>query len=63
MTGIEPDAWNKSTGAPGSPEGFLGKFYIVAAGASAAAWALILILVITGIIGLFYYLRVVVVLT
>ena len=42
--------------------GFLGKFYIVAAGASAAAWALILILVITSTIGLFYYLRVVVVL-
>ncbi len=42
--------------------GFLGKFYIVAAGASAAAWALILILMITSTIGLFYYLRVVVVL-
>ena len=42
--------------------GFLGKFYIVAAGASAAAWALIVILVITSTIGLFYYLRVVVVL-
>ncbi len=42
--------------------GFLGKFYIVAAGASAAAWALILILVITSTIGLFYYLRVVLVL-
>ena len=42
--------------------GFLGKFYIVAAGASAAAWALILILVITSAIGLFYYLRIVVVL-
>jgi NADH-quinone oxidoreductase subunit N len=42
--------------------GFLGKFYIVAAGASAAAWALILILVSTSTIGLFYYLRVVVVL-
>jgi len=42
--------------------GFLGKFYIVAAGASAGAWALIVILVITSTIGLFYYLRVVVVL-
>ena len=42
--------------------GFLGKFYIVAAGASAGAWALILILVTTSAIGLFYYLRVVVLL-
>ena len=42
--------------------GFLGKFYIVAAGASAGAWALILILVTTSAIGLFYYLRIVVVL-
>ena len=42
--------------------GFLAKFYIVAAGASAGAWALILILVITSTIGLFYYLRIVVVL-
>jgi NADH-quinone oxidoreductase subunit N len=42
--------------------GFLAKFYIVAAGASAGAWALILILVTTSAIGLFYYLRIVVVL-
>jgi NADH-quinone oxidoreductase subunit N len=42
--------------------GFLGKFYIVTAGASAGTWALILILVIISTIGLFYYLRVVVVL-
>jgi NADH-quinone oxidoreductase subunit N len=40
--------------------GFLGKFYIVAAGAAVSAWALILILVVTSTIGLFYYLRVVV---
>jgi len=39
--------------------GFIGKFYIVAAGASSARWALILILVISSVIGLFYYLRVV----
>ncbi|HEX2665709.1 MAG TPA: hypothetical protein VHM93_22975 [Candidatus Acidoferrum sp.] len=38
--------------------GFLGKFYVLAAGAWAAAWALILILVLTA--GLFYYLRIVV---
>jgi len=40
--------------------GFLGKFYVLAAGASAAAWALILILVLTSVAGLFYYLRIVV---
>ncbi len=39
--------------------GFIGKFYIVAAGASSARWALILILVISSVIGLFYYLRLV----
>ena len=41
--------------------GFIGKFYIVAAGASSAMWALIIILVITSAIGLFYYLRIIVV--
>ena len=40
--------------------GFFAKFSVVAAGASAGIWALILILVITSVIGLFYYLRVVV---
>jgi len=40
--------------------GFLAKFYVVTAGASAGIWALILILVISSVIGLFYYLRVVV---
>ena len=40
--------------------GFIGKFYIIAAGASMGAWSLILILVITSTIGLFYYLRIVV---
>jgi NADH-quinone oxidoreductase subunit N len=40
--------------------GFIGKFYIVTAGASASNWALIIILVITSAIGLFYYLRVIV---
>ena len=40
--------------------GFLGKFYIIAAGAAVGSWALILILVISSTIGLFYYLRVVV---
>jgi NADH-quinone oxidoreductase subunit N len=39
--------------------GFIGKFYIVAAGASSAIWALIIILVTSSVIGLFYYLRIV----
>jgi len=39
--------------------GFIGKFYIVAAGASSTMWALIIILVITSAIGLFYYLRII----
>src|SRR5262249_34427328 len=40
--------------------GFIGKFYIVTAGASSSKWALIIILVITSAIGLFYYFRVIV---
>ena len=40
--------------------GFLGKFYILASGTSAGIWALILSLIITSVIGLFYYLRIVV---
>ena len=39
--------------------GFLAKVYVVAAGAAAQVWPLILVLVITSAIGLFYYLRVV----
>jgi NADH-quinone oxidoreductase subunit N len=39
--------------------GFVAKFFIVAAGASAAMWAQILVLVITSGIGVFYYLRVI----
>lgn len=42
--------------------GFIGEFYIVVAGVAVGAWALILILVITSAIGLFYYLRLVMVL-
>ncbi len=42
--------------------GFLGKFYVIAAGAASAIWGLIVILVVTSAIGLFYYLRIVVVL-
>jgi NADH-quinone oxidoreductase subunit N len=40
--------------------GFLGKFYIVAAGVSAGQWGLAFVLVLTSAIGLFYYLRVLV---
>jgi NADH-quinone oxidoreductase subunit N len=39
--------------------GFVGKFYIVAVGASSAIWALIIILVVSSVIGLFYYLRII----
>ena len=41
--------------------GFLAKFYVLAAGASATKWSLIIILVTTSTIGLFYYLRILVV--
>jgi NADH-quinone oxidoreductase subunit N len=40
--------------------GFVGKFYVLAAGANARAWPLIVILVATSVAGLFYYLRIVV---
>ncbi len=40
--------------------GFLGKFYTVAAGASTSLWTLVLVLVVSSAIGLYYYLRVVV---
>lgn len=40
--------------------GFLAKFYVVAAGAAATLWLLLLVLVFTSVVGLFYYLRVVV---
>lgn len=40
--------------------GFVGKFYLVAAGAASALWTLVFILVITSGISVFYYLRVIV---
>ena len=40
--------------------GFVGKFYLVEAGAGASLWALIVVLVLTSTIGLYYYTRVVV---
>jgi NADH-quinone oxidoreductase subunit N len=40
--------------------GFLGKFYVVAAGASQSRWVLLFTLVVSSTIGLFYYLRIIV---
>jgi NADH-quinone oxidoreductase subunit N len=40
--------------------GFLGKFYVIAAGASQSRWVLLLTLVVSSTIGLFYYLRILV---
>jgi NADH-quinone oxidoreductase subunit N len=38
--------------------GFLGKFYVMAAGASQSRWLLLFTLVVSSTIGLFYYLRI-----
>ncbi len=40
--------------------GFVGKFFLVAAGVSAGLWLLVVVLVIASAIGLFYYLRIIV---
>src|SRR5271154_1943465 len=40
--------------------GFLGKFYVIAAGASQSRWLLLFTLIASSTIGLFYYLRIVV---
>ena len=40
--------------------GFVAKFFLVAAGASSALWTLVIILIVTSVVGLFYYLRVLV---
>ncbi len=40
--------------------GFLGKFYVLAAGVESSLWLLVIVLVVTSAVGLFYYLRVVV---
>jgi NADH-quinone oxidoreductase subunit N len=40
--------------------GFVGKFYLVAAGVGSALWLLVIVLVVASAIGLFYYLRIVV---
>jgi NADH-quinone oxidoreductase subunit N len=41
--------------------GFLGKFYVLTAGASQSRWLLLFVLVVSSTIGLFYYLRILVV--
>ncbi|MGH9327336.1 MAG: NADH-quinone oxidoreductase subunit N [Terriglobia bacterium] len=38
--------------------GFVAKFYVISAGASAAIWLPVLVLIVTSVFGLFYYLRV-----
>jgi NADH-quinone oxidoreductase subunit N len=40
--------------------GFLGKFYVIAAGASSALWLPVFVLIMTSTIGVYYYLRVIV---
>lgn len=39
--------------------GFLGKFYVLTAGISADHWALVLILIVSSTMGLFFYLRII----
>lgn len=43
--------------------GFIGKFYVIAAGIDSSLWWLIVLLVVNSAIGLFYYLRVIVAMT
>ena len=40
--------------------GFIGKFYAIAAGVSAELWILVLLLVLNSVVGVYYYLRVIV---
>jgi len=40
--------------------GFIGKFYLVTAGAGASLWALIVVLVLTSAVSLYYYVRLIV---
>lgn len=40
--------------------GFIGKFYVVAAGAVSLLWVLVFVLVVSSAIGLYYYLRIIV---
>lgn len=40
--------------------GFVGKFFIVAAGVQSAVWFVVIIMILNSVIGLFYYLRIVI---
>ena len=40
--------------------GFVGKFYIVAVGVGSALWLVVVVMIVNSIIGLFYYLRIIV---
>jgi NADH-quinone oxidoreductase subunit N len=40
--------------------GFVGKFYVISAGASSAIWLLVFVLIVTSVFGLYYYLRILV---
>jgi NADH-quinone oxidoreductase subunit N len=39
--------------------GFVGKFYVVAAGVSGNTWLLVIMLVVNSAIGLYYYIRII----
>jgi len=39
--------------------GFVGKFYLVASGVSSSLWLLVLVLAISSVIGLFYYIKII----
>jgi NADH-quinone oxidoreductase subunit N len=39
--------------------GFIGKFYLVAAGVGSMLWLLVIVLLVNSAIGLFYYLRII----
>jgi NADH-quinone oxidoreductase subunit N len=59
LTGVFTLALLSLAGIP-ITAGFIGKFLLVDAGAGASRWALVVVLVLTSVIGLFYYLRVIV---
>jgi NADH-quinone oxidoreductase subunit N len=40
--------------------GFVAKFYVIASGASSAIWLLVVVLIVSSVFGLYYYLRIVV---
>jgi len=39
--------------------GFIAKFYVMAAGVKSSLWTLVIILIATGTIGLYYYFRII----